>query len=125
MAWRSRRLPAPKITAGAVATGCGATLALVAYLLATRAQLLSIAVVLSSFYPAIPVLLGLTVLRERVNRAQVTGLLGAGAAIVLLILGRPGAGGPAAAGPRRAGARAARRPACRPARATRRRARCR
>jgi drug/metabolite transporter (DMT)-like permease len=87
MAWRTRRLPGARITAGAVATGWSATLALVAYLLATREQLLSIAVVLSSLYPAIPVLLGLTVLRERVNPAQVTGLLGAGAAIVLLTLG--------------------------------------
>jgi drug/metabolite transporter (DMT)-like permease len=72
---------------GAVATGGCATLALVAYLLATRTQLLSIAVVLSSLYPAIPVLLGLTVLRERLNLRQTAGLLGAAAATVMLTLG--------------------------------------
>ncbi|MGH3881478.1 MAG: EamA family transporter [Actinophytocola sp.] len=77
----------PGTILGAVAVGGCATLALVAYLLATREQLLSIAVVLSSLYPAIPVLLGLTVLRERLNRAQLTGLVAAGVAIALLTLG--------------------------------------
>lgn len=77
----------PGTVLGAVAVGGCATLALVAYLLATREQLLSIAVVLSSLYPAIPVLLGLTVLRERLNRAQLTGLVTAGVAIALLTLG--------------------------------------
>jgi drug/metabolite transporter (DMT)-like permease len=72
---------------GAGIIGCCATLALVAYLLATRAQLLSIAVVLSSLYPAIPVLLGLTVLRERLSVAQVVGLCGAGVSITLLTAG--------------------------------------
>jgi drug/metabolite transporter (DMT)-like permease len=77
---------APCALVGAAATGACATLALVAYLLATRTQLLSIAVVLSSLYPAIPVLLGLTVLRERLNLHQTIGLLGAAAATVLLTL---------------------------------------
>lgn len=72
---------------GSAATGWCATLALVAYLLATREQLVSIAVVLSSLYPAIPVLLGLTVLHERLDRAQLAGLLAAGAAIALLTAG--------------------------------------
>jgi drug/metabolite transporter (DMT)-like permease len=72
---------------GAAVIGCCATLALVAYLLATRAQLLSIAVVLSSLYPAIPVLLGLTVLRERLTGSQVAGLFGAGVSIALLTAG--------------------------------------
>ncbi|HEX2132799.1 MAG TPA: EamA family transporter [Actinophytocola sp.] len=76
-----------RVLLGAAATGACATLALVAYLLATRAQLLSIAVVLSSLYPAIPVVLGLTVLRERLTRPQLAGLLGASAAIALLTLG--------------------------------------
>jgi len=80
---------APRVRTVLSAAGIGAcaTLALVAYLLATREQLLSIAVVLSSLYPAIPVLLGLTVLRERLNRAQLTGLAAAGVAIALLTLG--------------------------------------
>lgn len=46
---------------GAVFAGCCAALALVTYLLAIREELVSIAVVLSSLYPVIPVLFGLTV----------------------------------------------------------------
>ncbi|MBO0852022.1 MAG: multidrug DMT transporter permease, partial [Pseudonocardia sp.] len=56
----------------AFAGGCAA-LALVTYLLATRQQLVSIAVVLSSLYPVIPVVLGLTVLRERLALGQALG----------------------------------------------------
>ena len=48
---------------------------------------MTIAVVLSSLYPAIPVLLGVTVLRERLTPKQAAGLAAAGAAIALLILG--------------------------------------
>ncbi|WP_030613967.1 EamA family transporter [Streptomyces sclerotialus] len=73
--------------AGAAATGMTASAALVFYLLALREQLVSIAVVLSSLYPAIPVLLGVTVLRERLTRAQLTGVTAAGAAVALLALG--------------------------------------
>lgn len=57
------------------------------YLAATREEMLVVAVVLSSFYPAIPVLLGITALRERLNVPQTAGLLGAAAAIGLLTLG--------------------------------------
>lgn len=49
--------------------------------------MLAIAVVLASLYPAIPVILGLAVLHEKVTRTQLTGLVGAGAAVVLLTLG--------------------------------------
>jgi drug/metabolite transporter (DMT)-like permease len=88
VAWRAVRGREVRAAGlGAAATGWCSTLALVAYLLATREQLVSVAVVLSSLYPAIPVLLGLTVLRERLNRAQVAGLLGAGVAIALLTAG--------------------------------------
>ncbi len=71
---------------GAWLTGVCAALALVAYLLATRLQLVSLAVVLSSLYPAIPVLLGLTVLREKLTRARAAGLLGAAGATALITL---------------------------------------
>ncbi len=64
-----------------------AALALVFYLLATQRELVSIAVVLSSLYPAIPVLLGITTLRERLTRRQTTGLIAAGAAIAMLTAG--------------------------------------
>ncbi|MTD53921.1 EamA family transporter [Amycolatopsis pithecellobii] len=77
-----RRLALP-----AAATGAAAALALVCYLLATRLQLVVIAVVLSSLYPAIPVLLGITVLHERLSRRQVTGLAAATVAVLLLALG--------------------------------------
>lgn len=72
--------------AGAWLTGVCAALALVAYLLATRLQLVSIAVVLSSLYPVIPVLLGLTVLRENLTTTRAAGLAGAAAATALITL---------------------------------------
>jgi drug/metabolite transporter (DMT)-like permease len=74
----------PRLAVAAAATGACAALALVCYLLATRQQLVAIAVVLSSLYPAIPVLLGLAVLRERLRWQQAAGLLGAGVAVALL-----------------------------------------
>ena len=84
-------LPAVRrpVTAVVPAAACGAlaALALTCYLLATWHQLVTVAVVLSSLYPAVPVLLGVTLLHERVNRWQVCGLVLAGAAIGLLALG--------------------------------------
>lgn len=72
---------------GAMATGMTAALALILYSQAVQQQLAVIAVALSSFYPAIPVLLGITLLRERLGGVQVTGLIAAGVAIALLALG--------------------------------------
>ncbi|GAA3787127.1 hypothetical protein ACFS5L_05040 [Streptomyces phyllanthi] len=46
-----------------------------------------LAVVLASLYPAVPTVLGLTLLGERATRGQAVGLVGAAAAIVLLTLG--------------------------------------
>lgn len=80
------RLP-PRLALAAAAPGAAAALALVCYLLATRQQLASIAVVLSSLYPAIPVLLGVLALGERLSLPQRLGLLGAGTAIACLTLG--------------------------------------
>jgi uncharacterized membrane protein len=77
------RLP-PRVLLAAIVNGGVAALALVCYLLASRQQLVVIAVVLSSLYPAIPVLLGVTALRERLSWRQALGLAGAGAAIGLL-----------------------------------------
>ncbi|WEV28659.1 EamA family transporter [Streptomyces sp. 71268] len=71
----------------AVLIGAGAALGLILYLWATRLQMLAVAVVLASLYPAVPTVLGLTVLREKVARAQAVGLVGSGAAVVLLSLG--------------------------------------
>ncbi|MDG9727472.1 EamA family transporter [Streptomyces sp. DH41] len=80
------RLP-PRRSAEALLIGAGAALGLILYLLAAQRQLLSVAVVLASLYPALPVILGLALLRERVGRGQAVGLIGAAAATVLLTLG--------------------------------------
>ncbi|WP_413806482.1 EamA family transporter [Streptomyces sp. OE57] len=81
----SLRLPRRAAAVAAVAGALG-TLATILYLLATRQELLSVAVVLSALYPAVPVLLALTFLRERITRPQAVGLLGAGLAIGLIAL---------------------------------------
>ncbi|WP_165975935.1 DMT family transporter, partial [Actinomadura rubrisoli] len=84
MAADGRRFPSARIGWGAAASGVVAALALVLYLLSAREQLVVIAVVLSSLYPVVPVLLGVTMLRERLSAAQAAGLVGAGVAVVLL-----------------------------------------
>jgi drug/metabolite transporter (DMT)-like permease len=83
---RGRARVAPRDSAKAFAIGAGAALALTLYLLATREQLLAVAVTLASLYPAIPVLLGVLVLHERVGPRRAVGLAAAGAAVVLLSL---------------------------------------
>ncbi|GGL63356.1 multidrug transporter [Streptomyces fumigatiscleroticus] len=83
---RRLRLPPPRCT-GALLVGAGAALGLILYLLAVRLQMLAVAVVLASLYPALPVLLGILVLRERIGRRQAVGLTGAAVATVLLSLG--------------------------------------
>ncbi|MDV3129738.1 EamA family transporter [Mycobacterium sp. 21AC1] len=77
------RMPATPF-ALATAAGVTAAAALAAYLVATHHQITAIAVVLSSLYPVIPVILGITVLHERLSRRQAAGVVGAGAAIALL-----------------------------------------
>ncbi|MFE9029350.1 EamA family transporter [Streptomyces iakyrus] len=84
----ARRLkPAPVRCVQAVRVGAGAALGLVLYLLAAQRQLPAVAVVLASLYPALPVVLGLALLHERISRRRAVGLLGAGIATVLLTLG--------------------------------------
>lgn len=68
----------------ATCSGALAALALVTYLLAVRMQLLAVAVVLSSLYPVVPVVLGVTALRETLRRSQLAGLIAALAATVLI-----------------------------------------
>ncbi|MFD6444338.1 hypothetical protein ACFWEJ_04505 [Promicromonospora sp. NPDC060204] len=46
-----------------------------------------VAVVIASLYPAIPVLLGVTVHHERLGRTQALGLVAAGIAVALLSIG--------------------------------------
>ncbi|GAA2065720.1 DMT family transporter [Streptomyces albiaxialis] len=86
----ARRPRAPRMP-GRLAWACAGvgalgTVAITLYVLAAREQLMSLAVVLTALYPAIPVLLGVTVLRERLTRAQAAGLACAGAAIALISL---------------------------------------
>ncbi|GAA5079311.1 EamA family transporter [Nocardia iowensis] len=76
----------PRVLLGALGTGALGTIAIALYTWATWQQLLAIAVVLAALYPVIPVVLGLTVLRERVSRAQVLGLVLAAAAIAGIAL---------------------------------------
>ena len=82
------RLPADRrLLLAAATSGAIGTLAIVFYTLATREQLLAVAVVLTALYPVIPVLLGLTLLRERLTWGQTAGLGLAGAAVCLIALG--------------------------------------
>jgi drug/metabolite transporter (DMT)-like permease len=76
----SLRLPAALV--GAAGSG-----AIVLYLLATQHQLVSLVTVLAALYPAVPVLLALLFLRERLARVQVLGLVCAASAITLITLG--------------------------------------
>jgi uncharacterized membrane protein len=85
LAVRRERLRMSRRSAGlAVASGVLGTTAISAYLLSTRSEALSISVVLTSLYPAVPVVLGLTFLHEHLNRRQVLGL-GCAVATVLLV----------------------------------------
>ncbi|GAA2288438.1 multidrug transporter [Streptomyces ruber] len=72
--------------AATVAAGALGTLAIVLYLEATRQQLMAVATVLSALYPAIPVVLALVLLRERLNRRQAAGLVFAALAIGFIAL---------------------------------------
>jgi drug/metabolite transporter (DMT)-like permease len=74
-AWRA-------VTIGVL--GAGAT---TLFLLATQAGLLSVASVLSSLYPAVTVLLAVTLLREHIHRPQAVGLTLALAAVALVAVG--------------------------------------
>lgn len=83
-----RHGPRAGLIMAALATGTLPAVALALYAMATHEQLLTIAVVLSSLYPVIPVILGITVLRERPSWTQLIGFLAAGAAVVLITLGQ-------------------------------------
>jgi drug/metabolite transporter (DMT)-like permease len=90
--WAGGRGPSRRVERGsgllwaAAFAGALAGVALLCFLLATGTQLVSVAVVLSSLYPVIPVLLGVTVLRERLGRRQVGGLAAALVATVLITM---------------------------------------
>jgi drug/metabolite transporter (DMT)-like permease len=62
-------------------------LANVLFLLATRGGLLSVSALLSSLYPVVALLLARQVLSERLHRLQTTGVIGALAAMGMLVAG--------------------------------------
>ena len=74
-------LGVPAALAGALGSG-----AIVLYWQATHQQLVAVTTVLAALYPAIPVLLALVFLRERLTGRQAAGVCAAGAAIALLAL---------------------------------------
>lgn len=75
-----------RVVGVAVAIGGVAALALTSYMFAAQLQLVTVAVVLSSLYPVVPVLLGIGFLRERLDSRQAAGLCAAAAAVVLITL---------------------------------------
>jgi uncharacterized membrane protein len=83
--WAARRLRVHRRTLGLAAlSGALGTVAIASFWLASREQALSIAVVLTSLYPVVPVLAGITVLREPVTRRLLVGLGLAGLTVVLI-----------------------------------------
>ena len=76
----------PRLAWPAAAAGALGSVAIVLYWVATHQQLLAVATVLAALYPAIPVVLALLFLGERLSRKQTLGLCGAAAALGLLAL---------------------------------------
>ena len=74
-------LPVVGLSAGA---GALAATALAAYLYALQTQFVTVAVVLSSLYPVVPVVVGLAFLGERLCRSQALGLAAALAATAII-----------------------------------------
>lgn len=85
MATRRPLLMPAKVATIAIAGGILDMLANLLYLIATRSGPLSIVVTLSSLYPASTVLLARTVLSERLNARQVTGIICALLAVLLIV----------------------------------------
>ncbi len=75
-----------RVLAAAVISGVLDASANLFYVLATRAGLFGIAIVLTSLYPGITVLLARVVLRERMHVVQRAGLLLAAAGVILVTL---------------------------------------
>lgn len=75
-----------RILVAAALVGLCAAAATTLYQLAARSQLVSVAAVLTSLYPALTVALAAVILHERVNRTQAVGLALAAAAVVLVAL---------------------------------------
>jgi drug/metabolite transporter (DMT)-like permease len=83
-ALRARWVPYAASQAWGAVAGVLATVAVVAFLLATQTGLLTIASVVTSLYPAITIGLAAAVLRERIHVPQAVGLLLCGLAVGLV-----------------------------------------
>jgi drug/metabolite transporter (DMT)-like permease len=75
---------APSVLAHSIGAGVLAATALAAYLYALRTEFITVAVVLSSLYPVVPVIVGLLFLGERLRPSQTLGLTAALTATVLI-----------------------------------------
>jgi drug/metabolite transporter (DMT)-like permease len=73
-----------RASAAAALAGAVGTLATILYWVAVSDGLLTTTAVLAALYPAIPVVLAIVLMHERLARGQVVGLLGAGVAIALI-----------------------------------------
>lgn len=74
----------PSVLALSIGAGVLAAAALTAYLYALQTEFITVAVVLSSLYPVVPVIVGLLFLGERLRRSQALGLAAALTATVLI-----------------------------------------
>ncbi|MFC9359551.1 EamA family transporter [Rhodococcus sp. NPDC057014] len=74
----------PSVLALGIGAGVLAATALAAYLYALRTEFVTVAVVLSSLYPVVPVIVGIVFLNERLRRSQALGLVAALIATVLI-----------------------------------------
>jgi drug/metabolite transporter (DMT)-like permease len=79
--------PVPGTTVAVLFGGFVGSAADYVFLLASRLGLLSVVAVLTSLYPVTTVVLARTVLKERIGRVQLAGLVLAGTGVVLITLG--------------------------------------
>lgn len=84
---RELRLPAGGTLRLALLAGLADTAANVAMLLALRGSQLSLASVLISLFPAVTVVLAIVVLRERVHRGQLVGMVAAVVSVAMITAG--------------------------------------
>lgn len=81
---RARAMPLPMLALLFVVTGAGDLGGNAFFVLASRADALSVAVVLSSLYPVVTTVLAAVLLRERLRRAQILGVVVASLSVPLL-----------------------------------------